>query len=304
MRKLNLYKMSTKIFFIFLTSQILSSCLTQQPAPIEFKNNPKLNDSTEYYVPEKDDTITTSPITEIPNQTPTTGYLIEDPVEENLNPSQSPLTEELLLPELSTNPSNSAKSISKEQPNTTNNELDKELDSILTSNKAAAKQNTAPNIEPNTPLEKAPALKEETKELPNQIKSQALKHTQQIPTGISSKFINPVNGNVIKNFNPEHQGISIAANLGDPVKAIYDGQVVYSGYDTKFGNLIIIKLKEGEFFAAFAHLDDLLITKGQQVTQGQIIGHIGQSGNIKDPQLYLAIKKGKTALDPMPYLNY
>jgi murein DD-endopeptidase MepM/ murein hydrolase activator NlpD len=92
--------------------------------------------------------------------------------------------------------------------------------------------------------------------------------------------------------------------MGAPVKAIYDAEVVYSGYDSKFGNLVITKLKEGDFYAAFAHLDDLNLAKGQQILQGDVIGHVGQSGNVSAPQLYIAIKKGKMAINPAPYFGY
>jgi septal ring factor EnvC (AmiA/AmiB activator) len=267
-----------KTFSALIATQILSSCVTQQPAPIEFKSNAKLNNTSEYYIAEKNDTITISTITDIPSQQRSSGYFATDIIEENKE-RQKPLAEELQMPITS----------NSERISSQNSQLDKELNDVLESDfkELHIAEKTAPKIMEN-------------------IKSKPTEHVAEsmVIKKVDSKFINPVNGNIVKRFDNQHQGINIAANLGDEVKAISNGAVMYSGYDQKFGNLIIIKLQEEGLFVAFAYLDDLLVNKGENVTQGQIIGHIGQSGETQIPQLYLAIKQGKTALDPELYLNY
>ena len=80
--------------------------------------------------------------------------------------------------------------------------------------------------------------------------------------------------------------------------------MVYAGYDNKFGNLVIVQLDDSNMFVAYAHLDDLILSKGQQIAQSQIIGHVGQTGNADVAQLYLALKKGKTAINPLEYFKY
>jgi murein DD-endopeptidase MepM/ murein hydrolase activator NlpD len=292
---------SSKIFFIAIASQALNSCVTQQPAPIEFKGNYKVNDTTEYYVAQKNDIITTNTIDHIPSQQKSSGYLGPDILEESAHIEQFPLKEEPMKKEVQ-----SAEKGHKQQTKDTNNELNKELDNILAPDTPTTKQTIvlqhAP--EPEEVAQEITSNPQELQELQTTPAKDPAKDPARAKEIIPSKFINPVDGNIIKNFNAEHQGINIAANLGDEVRAIGQGQVVYSGYDGKFGNLIIIKLEEGGLFAAFAHLDDLIMTKGQSVTQGQVIGHVGQSGNIEAPTLYLALKKGKTPVDPVSYLHY
>jgi len=132
------------------------------------------------------------------------------------------------------------------------------------------------------------------------------KTTKKIKTleGLNSALIKPVDGYLIKEFNNDHKAISVATKLRNSVKSVYDGQVIYSGHDNKFGNLVIIKLKDTSYFVALAYLDDITVTKGSLVKKGEIIGHAGQTGSAKEPQLYIAIKKGKEPINPLQYINY
>lgn len=122
--------------------------------------------------------------------------------------------------------------------------------------------------------------------------------------GLNAALIKPVDGYLIKEFSNDHKAISVATKLRNSVKSVYDGQVIYSGHDNKFGNLVIIKLKNTDYFVALAYLDDIMVTKGSLVKKGEVIGHAGQTGGASEPQLYIALKKGKEPIDPLLYLNY
>lgn len=124
----------------------------------------------------------------------------------------------------------------------------------------------------------------------------------------TTKFIKPVEGQIVSKFgqqSPEgkNAGINISADKGSKVTSVGAGKVIFSGNNKKFGNLVIIKLDEGDLYAAYAHLEDLIIQKGATVSKGQMIGHVGQTGDAKSPQLHFAIREGKTAVDPLKYLN-
>ncbi|MCC8417957.1 MAG: LysM peptidoglycan-binding domain-containing M23 family metallopeptidase [Rickettsia endosymbiont of Bryobia graminum] len=128
------------------------------------------------------------------------------------------------------------------------------------------------------------------------------------PTPRTAKFAKPVEGKVVSKFGqqaPEgkNAGVNIFANKGSKVTSVGAGKVIFSGNNKKFGNLVIIKLDEGDLYAAYAHLEDLIVQKGSTVSKGQMIGHVGQTGDVKSPQLHFAIRKGKTAVDPLTYLN-
>ena len=122
------------------------------------------------------------------------------------------------------------------------------------------------------------------------------------------KFMMPVYGVVISKFgdqspNGTNNGINIKASEGADIKSIENGTVIYSGKDAKFGNLLIIKLDKRELYVAYAHMRDLLFTKGTKVSLGQVIGHVGKTGNINEPQLHFAIREGKIAVDPTKYID-
>lgn len=122
------------------------------------------------------------------------------------------------------------------------------------------------------------------------------------------KFMWPTNGKLIGKFgvqknNEYNDGIYIAAPAGAYVRASLSGKVVYIGDSLKsYGNLVIIKHNNG-LLTAYAHLSKIDISKDEYVKKGQQIGTIGQTGKVKSPQLYFAIRRGKEARDPMMYLR-
>lgn len=125
---------------------------------------------------------------------------------------------------------------------------------------------------------------------------------------VDAKFTMPVSGKIITKFGDDRggkksNGIDISAARGAGVKSIAAGKVVYAGQDPKFGNLVIVKVGSTEMFAAYAHMDDLLLQKDDDVSKGQVIGHVGSTGDVTNPELHFALRKGKTPVDPMGYLT-
>jgi murein DD-endopeptidase MepM/ murein hydrolase activator NlpD len=130
-----------------------------------------------------------------------------------------------------------------------------------------------------------------------------------IPSNIEPQhtYVWPLKGKIIKRFGPiknglRNDGINISAPIGTPIKAIASGEVAYAGDELKsYGNLIIIK-HVNDTLSAYAHLNELTVVKGEKIIQNQIIGQVGNSGNVETPQLHLAIRKGKKPVDPENYL--
>lgn len=123
------------------------------------------------------------------------------------------------------------------------------------------------------------------------------------------KFINPIKkGKIITKFgeqtsNGKNKGINIAADEGSAVESIASGKVVFAGKDVRFGNLLIVELDDNNLFVAYAHLQDLIIQKGANIAQGQVIGHVGHTGNAQQSMLHFAIREGKLAVDPLKYVE-
>lgn len=117
----------------------------------------------------------------------------------------------------------------------------------------------------------------------------------------------PVRGQIRQNFGAQERGtvndgVVIAAPLGAAVHAAQSGEVAYAGHEVRnFGNMIIIRHANG-MLSAYSNLQDFTVTKGQQVRAGQVIAHVGQSGNAKSPQLHFALRDGDHAVDPLSRL--
>lgn len=115
----------------------------------------------------------------------------------------------------------------------------------------------------------------------------------------------PVRGKIIKGFSSGkggHSGINISAPKGTPVKAANNGVVSRTEQIPGYGKVILIRHQNG-FITVYAHLDQIVVKRGQTVEAGQKIGTVGKSGNVKEPQLHFKINKGKTPVDPTKYLD-
>ena len=120
-------------------------------------------------------------------------------------------------------------------------------------------------------------------------------------------FTWPVNGDVIERFGHvakgvQNDGVNITAALGTPVAASSDGTVAFVGKNLKsFGNMILIKHKNG-WITAYAHLDDITVTEGQDLAAGTVIGSVGDTGKVNVPQLHFQIRKSRTPVNPEHYV--
>lgn len=117
----------------------------------------------------------------------------------------------------------------------------------------------------------------------------------------------PVRGRVVGTYGPgpngtHNDGLNILAPAGTPVIAADAGTVAYVGNELRgYGNLILIKHDDG-WMTAYAHNEKLLVKRGQRVTRGEVIAHVGATGAVSQPQLHFEIRKGTQALDPENYL--
>lgn len=122
-----------------------------------------------------------------------------------------------------------------------------------------------------------------------------------------SQFSWPLKGSLLLHFGPGkggyfNDGINISAPEDTPIAASAAGKVVYAGNELRgYGNLVIIRHDNG-WLTAYAHQKTMMVKKGDNVTKGQIIGHVGATGNVAAPQLHFGIRNGKNALNPEEYL--
>ena len=127
------------------------------------------------------------------------------------------------------------------------------------------------------------------------------------------KFIMPVEGIIsgvygsqrILNGKPKwpHYGIDIAANQGTMIKSSGTGIVTMAEDDLYYtGGTIIMDHGHG-ISTIYSHLENVLVSVGDQINQGDIIGTVGSTGRSTGPHLDFRINWFQTRLDPMSVLK-
>ena len=117
------------------------------------------------------------------------------------------------------------------------------------------------------------------------------------------KWVKPSNGSVIAQFDPANniKGMRFSGNVGDPVFAAADGQVVYAADGLKeYGNLVLIKHVSG-YITAYAHNSKLLVKSDQNVAAGQKIAEMGSSGTTRT-MLEFQVRFDGKPIDPQNIL--
>ena len=85
---------------------------------------------------------------------------------------------------------------------------------------------------------------------------------------------------------------------GESVRAAAAGQVVYAGSELAgYGQLVLVR-HTGGFVTAYAHNSRLLVSEGDQVSQGQVIAEAGSTGSVDRPQVHFEIRNGVNPVDP------
>lgn len=100
-----------------------------------------------------------------------------------------------------------------------------------------------------------------------------------------------------------HSGIDIPAPSGTPIKATKNGIVISSGWNGGYGNCVVIQHSDGGK-TLYAHMKSIYVSVNQEVSQGDVIGGVGTTGNSTGNHLHFEIWNGSsedTRVNPMNY---
>jgi murein DD-endopeptidase MepM/ murein hydrolase activator NlpD len=118
-------------------------------------------------------------------------------------------------------------------------------------------------------------------------------------------FIWPVSGPITSPFGMRwgtlHPGIDIGVPSGTPVHAAAAGTVVYCGWMSGYGNLVLID-HGGGYATAYGHNTSVAVSCGQEVAQGQVIAYSGCTGFCTGPHVHFEVRVNGTPVDPLGYL--
>lgn len=102
-----------------------------------------------------------------------------------------------------------------------------------------------------------------------------------------------------------HKGLDIAAPVGTPVFACSDGRVVFTGTRKKFqnyGRIVLLQHAPG-VYTQYAHLNRILVNRGQKVRAGQQIANVGNTGRSTGPHLHLEVRVRHQMYNPLAYFS-
>lgn len=130
--------------------------------------------------------------------------------------------------------------------------------------------------------------------------------------GTSQRFIWPLEGTVNSHFGWRrdplsrrrefHSGIDIDGNAGEYIRASRAGKVVYAGWQSGYGLLIVIDHGDG-WETYYAHCSRINVRTGQYVRQGEIIGRVGSTGRTTGSHLHFEIRNNGRPVNPLYYLR-
>jgi murein DD-endopeptidase MepM/ murein hydrolase activator NlpD len=127
------------------------------------------------------------------------------------------------------------------------------------------------------------------------------------PQSSNGRFIWPASGPITDGYGylssrgRNHWGLDIGAPSGAPVSAAQGGKVVLAGWNGDYGNLVAIDHPNG-LQTRYAHLSKFNVSVGATVTQGQLIGAVGSTGNSTGPHLHFEVYLNGAHQNPRNYL--
>jgi len=116
---------------------------------------------------------------------------------------------------------------------------------------------------------------------------------------LSSRFgrrMDPFLGEVV-----QHSGLDYRARVGSPVVSTAEGVVSFARRNGGFGLMIEVTHENG-FATRYAHLSKILVTRGQKVKRGEIIGLVGNTGHSTGSHLHYEVLFRKVHRDPLQYV--
>ena len=99
-----------------------------------------------------------------------------------------------------------------------------------------------------------------------------------------------------------HTGIDVPAPSGTPIQACKSGVVTTSTYNNSYGNYVVVSHSDGTS-TLYAHMSRRNASKGQTVSQGQVIGYVGTTGSSTGNHLHLEIRVNGSRRDPINYFQ-
>ncbi len=128
------------------------------------------------------------------------------------------------------------------------------------------------------------------------------------PPAWDGPFVVPISGTMVSGFGVRsvfnhqprapHGGADFASPTGTPIHAPNAGLVVLAAPLYYTGNTVVID-HGGGLVSLFAHLSKTLVTEGDRVTRGEVVGKVGATGRVTGPHLHWTVRLNGARVDPL-----
>ena len=152
----------------------------------------------------------------------------------------------------------------------------------------------------------------------SQMINNEVKKTQKdgVSISVTGGFVKPVPGRITSPFGSRihpifkrrifHSGIDIGAPYGTPIKAANSGRVIFVGWYSGYGKVVIIDhgLINGlPTTTLYAHMSVTLAKQGSHVAKGAVIGKIGTTGYSTGPHLHFEVRQKGNPVNPLNFIR-
>ncbi len=141
--------------------------------------------------------------------------------------------------------------------------------------------------------------------------AELIKKAAQQAAKSSGPFMRPVPGAItsgfgyrihpIFNVRKMHTGVDMNAATGDSIKSAQAGTVIFAGWKGGYGKCTIIS-HGGGIATLYGHQSKILVTVGQKVKKGQVIGKAGSTGYSTGPHLHFEVRVNGSPVNPQKYI--
>lgn len=185
----------------------------------------------------------------------------------------------------------------------------KELEGVLSETKTLVNQLTSLNADMQSLLEKAEseggAVSDKIEELEDALQNVENKEQQRWLLPMQYTFCSSPYGyrtHPVAGESRFHYGVDLSADKGTPIVASRSGTVAMTTYDDSSGNYVVIDHLDG-YRSVYMHMDRYIVTEGQFVVAGQIIGYCGNTGVSTGDHLHFGIYQNGQTVNPADYID-
>ena len=144
--------------------------------------------------------------------------------------------------------------------------------------------------------------------LETNIVTEAVPRVVHVGTVKRPLYVLPVTDYILTScFGPRwgtnHNGIDLAVPTGTSVAAAADGIVIQAGWNGGYGISVYIDHENG-VITRYGHMSETLVSVGQEVKQGDIIGLSGSTGDSTGPHVHFEMRENDVPIDPSKYVSY